>query len=276
MKKVYMCLLCGNITDCLPKDRTCSKCGFNQIEEFCMKIEHMGERVALKIANYDVLESMRKGSIWFQSPKYYQEYEGNSAICDIDECAYDYIDTLPVEAVEKQFDSLKEDIQKRLDGKFVIGNLEKAIVKRHSQHQNWLRLLCFYMLNIVDDVIIKPDEQLKEFGAYFSLVDLKTLSQKTKEAMKSRGIYCLYAPVKYVTSHYSGTYTPTLKADTYKYQNEFRFVLYGDELSNMSEKEPLKVKFEGMEDVISEPQPIEKLFEIKDKKALFDLFGITS
>ena len=42
---------------------------------------------------------MRNGSVWFQSPKYYQDYKGSPAICDISECAYDFIVEVPLEKI---------------------------------------------------------------------------------------------------------------------------------------------------------------------------------
>lgn len=275
-KRVTVCLWCNNIYECAPESGICSKCGYNHFGEFDMELStEETQAVIIKFGDLSTLESMRSGNIWFQSPKYYQDYKGNPAVCDISECAYDFILDIPVDTIKNQLPFDIGDTIKINDGKeLILKEISGAKVCVYSDTQNYNRLPCFYMMKIKEGNLDARDPKLKSFGSHFCLVDIKKLTQKVRDFASSNDLLFWPANVKYMTNAYRGAYNPTCKGDTYAYQNEFRFILRGDELNELPDKEPKKIKIDGMDEIMTEPQPMEKFFEVQTSKELFDLFSI--
>ena len=266
---------CNSIYEHTPDKGVCPKCGYNHFEEYNMDFStDESQAVIIKFGNLSTLESMRSGSLWFQSPKYYQDYKGNIAICDISECAYDYIFDIQLEKIKKKLPFDNGDVirvgGKELILKEILGT--KAYI--YSNTQNYNRLLCFYMLQMKSGVLETRDSKLKSFGSHFCLVDIKKLIQIIREYASNDNLLFWPTNVKYVTNSYTGVYNPTCKGDIYNYQNEFRFILRGDALNMLPEKEPKKIFIDGMDQIMTKPQPMEKLFEINTSIELFDLFDI--
>lgn len=274
--KVTICMWCNSIYEHTPVSGVCLKCGYNHFGEFDMQLSSDElQAVIVKFGDLSTLESMRSGNIWFQSPKYYQDYTGNSAVCDISECAYDFILDISIESIKNQLPFAIGDIIKDEDGKdFVLKEISGAKACVYSNTQNYNRLLCFYMMKIKEGILDARDPKLKSFGSHFCLVDIKKLIQKVRDFASAEGLLFWPANVKYMTNAYRGAYNPTCKGDTYAYQNEFRFILRGNELNKLSDKEPKKIKIDGMDEIMTEPQSMEKFFEIQTSKELIDLFGI--
>ena len=274
-KREKVCLWCNSIYEHIPDRGVCPKCGYNHFGEFDVELnQEESQAVIIKFGNLSTLESMRNGNVWFQSPKYYQDYKGNPAVCDISECAYDYIMEIPIETVSKQLPFKIGDTIK-LDGKEVtVKGFSGARVYSYSNTQNYNRLLCFYSMKIKNGMLGIRDSKLKSFGSHFCLVDIKKLVQKVRGYALENDLFFWPCNVKYMTNAYRGVYNPTCKGDAYAYQNEFRFILQGEELNNLPEKEPKKIKIDGMNEIMKEPQPMEKFFEIQTSKELFELFDI--
>ncbi len=274
-ERVIACLWCNTAFTEIPPSGVCPKCGYNHFNEYNRRMES-GEYqgVIIKFGNCSTLDSMRSGSVWFQSPKYYQEYKGNPAICDVSECAYDYIMDLPLEKIQGTLpfhigDKLNAD-GKEIILKQIVG--AKACV--YSDTQNYNRLLCFYLLRFQNNILEKRDEKLKSFGTHFALLNYKKLIQKVSDYANANDLFFSPSCVKYSTGAYRGAYNPTFKDESYAYQNEYRFILRGDKLNAMDEREPLKIRIDGMDEIITEPQPMEKLFEVDSVDKLFELFDI--
>lgn len=275
-KPATICLWCNDIYEHIPDTGICPKCGYNYFGEFDMEVSSdESQAVIIKFGDLSTLESMRNGNVWFQSPKYYQDYKGNPAVCDISECAYDFILDIPIDIVKEQLPFKIGDIIKTNDGKeLILKEISGAKAVVYSNTQNYNRLLCFFMMKIKDGILKVRDLKLKSFGSHFCLVDIKKLTQKVREYASANGLFFWPANVKYMTNAYRGAYNPTCKGDTYAYQNEFRFILQGEKLNKLPEKEPEKIQIDGMDEILTEPQPMNKLFEIQTSKELFELFGI--
>lgn len=274
-EKVTMCLWCNSVYDHIPDSGICPKCGYNHFGEYDMTFsEEETQAVVLKLGNLSTLDSMRSGSIWLQSPKYYQDFKGNPAVCDVSECAYDFILDIPVDVLAPQI-PFKIGDRIVFDGReLILKEIIGAKACVYSNTQNYNRLLCFYMMKIQNGILDPRDSKLKSFGSHFCLVDIKKLSKKMTEYAEANGLSAWLTNVKYTTNAYRGAYNPTCKGDAYSYQNEYRCIFRGDSLNALPEKEPLKIHLDGMDEIITEPQPTEKLFEISTSKELFDLFGI--
>ena len=194
---MYTCLWCNAEYENIPTNGICPQCHHNQFKELKMTHFIKPGGLILKLSSVEVIDSMRKGNIWFNSPKYYQEFKGNPAICDLHECAFDYIKYVDGEPVGKE-----------------------------SSTQNYNRLLCLYLLRMdKEENIAIPDERIKSFGDYFSVVDIGKLQKTISAWCKVKGYEYNFTGVKYNTTNYEGDYNPTFKDCSYSYQNEFRFII---------------------------------------------------
>jgi len=239
----YWCMWCGKTTDTFPKDGKCSNCrqeGLQSIGRYVVNNPHFIQ--IIKISSAQVINSMRTGNLWFQSPRYFQEYAGagQKARADIHDARYSFI------------------------GK--SGNIDDA-------NADTYRILCFYSLNIDKEgnILQKPSEELSEFGDYYSIVDLKTLLSQIQNHIMSLNKIMGYVAnwVNYLTEKYSGIYSPFCKFPELSYQNEFRIVLLSNSFLPLK-KHPYKTipPIKGFEKVFSEPQSIDRLLHADNINAL--------
>lgn len=149
-----------------------------------------------------------------------------------------------------------------------MGQISGAKAYVYSNTQNYNRLLCFYNLKIKKDVLSERDVRLKSFGTHFCLVNRIEFIKKVNGYAKVNGLYFYPSNIKYITDSYRGAYNPNCKSDEYLYQKEFRFILCGERLNLLPEKEPLKIRLDGMNEIMTKPQPIKKLFEIQTSTEL--------
>lgn len=239
LTQVYRCMWCGNIFDTLPKDGKCLNChrdGLRLLGRYVVTNPHFSQ--IIKISSAEVINSMRKGNLWFQSPRYFQEYvgDGQKARADIHDAKYSYI------------------------GK--SGNIDDT-------NADTYRLLCFYSLNVDKEgkFLEKPNEKLREFGDYYSIVDLETLLSQIKNHIVGLNKNVGYVAnwVNYLTEQYSGVYSPFCKFPEFSYQNEFRIVLLSEIFLPLI-KEPYKTlpPIKGFDKVFSEPQSLDGLLNAKN------------
>lgn len=240
----YICMWCGKMYDNPPQDGECSRCHQKKLRKGNIVVANQHSSLLIKISSEKVLKSMRNGSLWFQSPKYFREYsgDGQTVRTDIHEARYSYID--------KQH-----------------GYVEDS-------NANAYRILCFYSLdvNANGDFLNAPDKQLSDFGDYYSLVDIKTLLKKIKSHLLSQRKNISYGAdfVKYLTDKYSGIYTPFCKFSDFTYQNEFRIVLLSNHFLNLDEKEPYIThpSLKNLSNVLLEHKPLSILLNAKNMKEL--------
>lgn len=259
-----ICLLCSSVYNSKPTNGICPNCGYNAFSK-CQWDDEIIYGLYLKISNESTLESLRKGNIWFQSPKYYQTYSGNSAVCDIRECAFDHITNLPPEVMQKIFPFKKGKIYLINNRLYQFKEYDRGIAGIDSLQQDSYRLFCFYMLqtNENGDIVVPIDNRIKAFGTHYSVIDIDLLKSDliSKISIEKK----ILAGVKYYSKNYTGVCNPTFKDDRYEYQNETRIILQSDTFLNLDEKEPYKLKFDKalMQKIFSQPQPIECLFSAK-------------
>jgi hypothetical protein len=243
LTEIYRCMWCGKTTYAFPKDGKCSNChqeGLRLVGKYVVKNPHLSQ--IIKISSTEVINSMRAGSLWFQSPRYFQEYigDGQKARADIHDAKYSFIGE--------------------------SGNIDDKNVDTY-------RLLCFYSLNVDKDgnFLEKPNENLAEFGDYFSIVDLETLLSQVKSHIVSLNKKVGYVAnwVNYLTDKYSGVYSPFCKYPEFEYQKEFRIVLLSDIFLPLK-NEPYKTipPIKGFNKVFSEPQPLDNLLHAENINAL--------
>lgn len=272
MKKNFLCLWCNSRFDEIPSVEICPVCGHNQFGEFKWDVNFNKSAIVLKIGELSTLKSMREGHIWFQSPQYYQSYQGNEAICDIRECAFDYIFNLTPEQIIDLVPFKRGDIVSQ-DGKELelveILNCQYGIV---SPMQNSYRLLCFYTLYIdkSDNSLFDVDERLKSFGSSFSMINLGQMTSLIAKKLNQANIYSIGSGVKYATKNYSGAYNPTYKDYSFEYQHEYRMITQSVTFLGMDKMDPYKIQIDPLaaQEAISEPYPIDILYSANDASEL--------
>ena len=271
-----ICLWCNSAFDNRPNSGKCPNCGHTNFLDCEIVMTYPSDEdksVMLKLGNLSTLESMRNGELWFQSPKYYQTYAGNPAVCDVEECAYDYISEIPEDKIKAVIPLNIEVNLIVCSGKtYRIGALKSAKYYELSQKQNYYRILCFFRLNANNGILDKRDDRLKYFGTHFCLIDINKLNQKMEIYAQKNNLTFWPTDVKYASKAYQGEYNPTFKKDTYAYQCEYRYILRGEKLNDLAEKEPKIIKLSGMDEMMSEPRPLNKLLEVQKLDELLDLF----
>ncbi len=240
----YRCMWCGKTFDDYPKDGKCVHCNLERIlptGKYVVNNPHFTQ--IIKISSAEVINSMRRGSFWFQSPRYFQEYsgDGQKARADIHDAKYSFI---------------SKD-----------GNTD-------DENADSYRILCFYSLDIdkKGNYLKTLDPNLKKFGDYYSIIDLATLLLGIKEHLVASNKDISYVAnwVSYLTDKYSGVYSPFCKFPEYKYQNEFRIVLLSSSFLSLNNKHPYKTvpAIENLDQVFSEPLPLDNLLHAKN---IYDL-----
>jgi hypothetical protein len=243
LTEIYRCMWCGITTDIFPKDRKCPNChreGLRLVGKYVVNNPHFSQ--IIKISSADVINSMRDGNLWFQSPRYFQEYvgDGQKARADIHDAKYSFIGE--------------------------NGNID-------DQNADTYRILCFYSLNVDKDgnFLEKPNEKLREFGDCYSIVDLETLLLQIKNHIVSLNRNMGYVAnwVNHLTGKYSGVYSPFCKFPEFDYQHEFRIVLLSDSFLPLK-KEPYKTipPIQGFDKVFSEPQSLDGFLHAENINAL--------
>jgi hypothetical protein len=243
LTEIYRCMWCGKTTDTFPKDGKCLNChqeGLRLVGKYVVNNPHFSQ--IIKISSAEAIKSMRMGNVWFQSPRYFQEYsgDGQEARADIHDAKYSYIGE--------------------------SGNID-------DKNADTYRLLCFYSLNVnkEGDFLEKPSEKLRKFGGYYSIVDLETLLSQVKNYIINPNNKVGYVAnwVNYLTEIYSGVYSPFCKFPEFSYQNEFRIVLLSDIFLSLK-NEPYKTfpPIKGFNEVFSEPQSLDGLLHAENINAL--------
>lgn len=233
LNNIYYCMWCGSTFDFHPKDDKCLNCRQKGLRFVTYEMSNPYSTQIIKIQSAEVLESMRNGNLWFQSPRCFQEYKGEGQIAraDIHDAKYSYIDK--------------------------SGYIDNKNVDTY-------RLLCFYSLDVDEEYnfLRKPDNRLREFGEYYSIIDVMTLLAKIKDHIVSLDKKISYVAnwVNYLSQNYSGTYSPFCKFPEYSYQNEFRIVLLSDMFLSIRQapyitSPPLK----NLDEIILKPQSIDGL-----------------
>ncbi|HNX64021.1 MAG TPA: hypothetical protein PKI60_02400 [Oscillospiraceae bacterium] len=242
----------------------CSCCGKKDFSAF-KAYEDNKPKIILKIGKKDVLDSIRSGIIWFQSPRVYQENEDNEAIGDRFECAYSSVQDID----KSQYDNIKKELQKAkvyCDGKRLqLSEIKEAKFFETNVDQPKLRILCFYQLFLDDNHnILELDNRLRNFGDHFMFVDYTKLVCKLKE-LEKYGVLFSQGGAAYYTEQHTGKITPFFKQeDKFSYQHEQRIVLKSNDFLNYGIKQPFKLKIQDdITDFFSEPIPIDKLFSAK-------------
>ncbi len=231
---VYYCMWCGKPLEALPIDGKCPICHqdrFRFIERYVESDPHNVQLI--KISSANVINNMRAGNLWFQSPHCFNEYQGDGEKVrkDIHDSRYSSID-------------------------------ENAYVE--DKNVDTYRLLCFYALKVDTDgnFLETPNNELKEFGAFYSIVDIETLLVRLKTYLSSLNEEVNYIAnwVNYLGDSYSGAYSPFSKFPKDSYQNEFRIVLISNTFLSYG-KDPYKTSqlMADLSEVFSEPQPLDNL-----------------
>jgi hypothetical protein len=225
---------CGHCHIAFPNDGKCLKCHQNGLREaICEPINTHNAQI-IKIHSADVINSMRAGNLWFQSPRYFQEYSGDGQIAraDIHDAKYSYIDE--------------------------NGGVD-------DRNADTYRILSFYSLDVDDqgNILKKPDIRLQEFGSSYSIIDVTTLITEIKNYTISlnKRISFVANWAYYLLENYTGAYSPFCKFQEYAYQNEFRIVLLSNTFLSLQQKEPYITNppIAKLDKIILPPQPIEKL-----------------
>lgn len=232
-------MVCGKTYDTLPKDGECPNClqkRLKFVDNYIVNNPHSAQTI--KIHTADIITNMRRGNIWFQSPRTFHEYLGNgkAARADIHDARYSYISK--------------------------NGYVDDENIDTY-------RLLCFYSLDVDGEgnFITQPDDQLRDFGESYSIVDRETLLVRIKNYIidSNRVIHYVAHWINYLGQEYSGAYSPFCKFPEFSYQNEFRIVLLSNEFISLG-KEPYKTipPIENLGRVFSEPQPLENLLHARN------------
>jgi len=231
--------------------------------------EKGGYAITIKISNDTVLKSMQKGELWFQSPKYYQEYSKNDVIGDINECAFESIVHISQDEAERYIQLKKGDVI-LIDGKkFCYEKILDGILYVISNNQNDYRLLCFYTLYFDENRrIIRPDERIKQFGTSFSIIqNRERLVQMigNKVERENYNLSFTHTKIAYISENYRGVYTPGCKFMRYRYQNEYRFILCSKTFENLPEKKEKRMVLPEIfdEKLFSDPIPVDVLWKIE-------------
>jgi len=236
---VYYCMVCSRTYHALPQDGECLNCHQKRmrfVDKLVVDNPHPVQ--IIKIHSADIITSIRRGNIWFQSPRTFHDYlgDGKTARADIHDAKYSYISK---------------------SGYVDDGNIETY------------RILCFYSLDIDNDgnFITQPSDGLREFGGSYSIVDLETLLVRVKDYIinSNRPIDYVAHWVNYLGQNYSGVYSPFCKFPEFSYQSEFRVVLLSNEFIPLG-KEPYKTipPIENLDNVFSEPRPLDKLLRARN------------
>ena len=234
LHNVYYCMWCHRTFDMLPADGKCPYCHQDRIclpGRYVVRNQHNVQ--IIKISSAGVINNMRTGSLWFQSPRIFHEYEGDG---------------------KKVRKDIHNSRYSRIDEKGYI--VDKNV--------DTYRLLCFYTLNVdaEGNFLKKPNKRLKEFGNCYSIVDIKTLLAQLESYLitLNKKVDCFHDWVTYLRKNYSGAYSPFCKFPKDSYQDEFRIVLLSDAFLSLG-KEPYKTSqsIGNLSAVFSEPQPLDNL-----------------
>ena len=95
LHNVYYCMWCHRTFDMLPADGKCPYCHQDRIRlpgRYVVRNQHNVQ--IIKISSAGVINNMRTGSLWFQSPRIFHEYEGDGKKVrkDIHDSRYSRID----------------------------------------------------------------------------------------------------------------------------------------------------------------------------------------
>ena len=266
-KEVYKCMMCKKIFFNYPEHGICDNCG-HQIEMKKNRLRVCGEKkmILIKISDETAITSMNAGTFWFQSPKFYQNYKGNDAIGDVNECAFETILDVSLDQLRKYVNLSKGEVFEKDGNKYRFEKILNGTVYVSSVYQNCYRLLCFYMLQIDENNrIIKPDEKMKLFGTHFSIIKNRLMLEEEIGNYIKNANYDLAeigTVIEYITDKYRGIYTPSCKFEKYAYQNEYRIILGSLKYGKMPEEEKKIVNLTGneMDKIMTEPIPIERLW----------------
>jgi hypothetical protein len=231
-------MLCSYKSPIYPINGECPACHRKRLKFITYEERNPHKAQIIKIHNADVLNSMRSGNLWFQSPRFFHEYKGNGqkARADIHDARYSYIDKTGY------FDDKDADSY---------------------------RILCFYTLDVDEEgnLLNKPSEDLRNFGNSFSIVDVETLLVSIKNYLVATNKKISYVAnwVNYLLKNYSGAYTPFCKFSKFSYQNEFRIVLLSNTFLPLGDN-PYKTDppMNNFGKVILEPQLIDRLYTMKN------------
>lgn len=276
-EEIYTCMMCKKTFNKYPEHGICDKCG-TLIDTKRNKLIVFDEKnmILIKISDEVAINSMNRGTFWFQSPKYYQNFTGNDAIGDVNECAFEAILDVPLNQLEMYSDLLKGENFEKDGSKYCFEKVLNGMVYVNSVYQNYFRLLCFYMLQLDENNrIIKPDEKMKLFGTHLSIIKNRPMLEKKLEKYIESAGYSLAGlgtSIAYVTDKYRGTYTPGCKFEKYAYQNEYRIILESQKYGEMPEEEKKVVSLseDKMDEIMTKPIQIEKLWTVSTLEELME------
>jgi len=243
LKQAYYCMWCGSTFDTSPENVECPVCHrtcWRALGRYVLRNQHWVQ--IIKISSADVIGKMRNGSLWFQSPQSFQKYSGEGQKARAD--AY--------------------------DSRFSYINKSRYV---EDQNSDTYRLLCFYSLIVNEDgdFLERPDKRLGEFGDRYSIVDITTLLTLIKEHIvePNKKISSVANWINYLRENYSGVYSPFCKFPKFRYQNEFRIVLWSNLFFSLR-AEPYKPRLpaKGLYDVFSEPRPLDELMHARSLEDL--------
>ncbi|MEG1550607.1 MAG: hypothetical protein RR395_09315, partial [Ruthenibacterium sp.] len=150
------------------------------------------DEILLKLSTDTTIEHMRKGSVWFRSPEFFNTYkgEGNEAIADINDCANLYGFSMDAKQTNELIDALPETPENF----YIKENLKELQIEDSRIYvqdplKNRYRLLCFYglPLDINGNILEHPSEKLKKFSyTHCCVVYLKRLLQQISEYFKEK------------------------------------------------------------------------------------------
>ena len=236
--KTFYCMWCGYENPLTIKGTECLNCGSNQlILVDLVKDFDYPNCAILKISNKAILESMRKGEIWLQSPLVYQDYHDDNVISDTKECAYDYYDG--------------------------INGIYKL-----SPYVNHYRLLCMTTLSFNDNGFIHNNfcNDFYKFGDSYSIIGIKELYEKISSHVPPEYAINLstHQSVKYIQEKaYKGFYNPTCKLGNYSWQSEWRIILRSIDFNRLDRGPLILQNLPELDDCIDEPSPINELIKAK-------------
>ena len=236
-KNKYCCMWCLSILDEMPNEGVCPQCSNKGIKKIHLEVVNPHKAIIIKISRKEILNNIRDGYMWFQSPKYYQRYSGR--------------------------------------GQGAINDKNEGIDKSNSVNINSLRLMSFYSLQIDENekyIIETPSKKLREFGDHFILINYKKLEQELKNYFEDRNISMeFFGFVKYSKNDNYSNLNPTFKDNNYSYQNEVRILLKSNDFLKLGEEEAYKTDKStlNVSKYFSEPMPIDLLLNAKKLDDIF-------
>lgn len=175
----------------------------------------------IKIGDLNALSAMRDGNWWFRHPDYFRYEDIINGDNERGDCE---------ESLIREQHSYNQVVTETI--KLQIGSIPPQKLTIHKKEYRATeeidseRILCFYRLDIEQNgKFTAVDKRMKQFGDYFSFVDIKQLLAN----LKSMNLCAENFDMKYHENNYSGNIGKEGKRTLYKHQNEHRIWITSNE-----------------------------------------------